>query len=360
MEVGITPKKAGTKKKPKNSKIKLEIVNGDSKRTLSKLTITTPKTFKLSAAGLTKCDEATLESGGPLAARRPRGSARASPTRSSASTDLPPTPLTFDVTAVVLGGKEIAFYLAARELPVNVVAPGHLSGRKLTIEVPVAAQQPAPGTWAGLVSLETTLGAKKGKKYLVSTTGCKKKKHAFSTVMTFVDNTVGALAPSRSRRPRSAPPNVTSHACPSLRGRAGETLITRRPRRKPAGPSSFLDSRVSGPLRARDRRPGRSANPGRAIHRGRGDRARGVVRRARGRLVAAAPGARAGAAAAADPLAVEVLLGAAGFGVFAVTVYAGVAGTSNQLDNLAPWAVYVAFWIGVLFATLLFGTSSGW
>ena len=54
------------------------------------------------------------------------------------------------------------------------------------------AQQPAPGTWAGLVSLETTLGARKGKHYLASTTGCAKKKHAFSTVLTFVDNTVGA------------------------------------------------------------------------------------------------------------------------------------------------------------------------
>jgi hypothetical protein len=55
------------------------------------------------------------------------------------------------------------------------------------------------------------------------------------------------------------------------------------------------------------------------------------------------------------PLAAEVLLGALGAGAFAVTVYAGLAGTSNQRDNLAPWAVYVAFWIGVPFATLLFG-----
>ena len=55
------------------------------------------------------------------------------------------------------------------------------------------------------------------------------------------------------------------------------------------------------------------------------------------------------------PLAVEVLLGAVGVGAFAVTVYAGIAGTSNQQDNLAPWAVYVAFWIGVPFVTLLFG-----
>jgi hypothetical protein len=55
------------------------------------------------------------------------------------------------------------------------------------------------------------------------------------------------------------------------------------------------------------------------------------------------------------PLAAEVLLGAVGVGAFGVTVYAGLAGTDNQADNLAPWAVYVGFWIGVPFATLLFG-----
>ena len=30
-----------------------------------------------------------------------------------------------------------------------------------------------------------------------------------------------------------------------------------------------------------------------------------------------------------------------------VTAYAGLAGTENQRDNLAPWMVYVAFWVGV-------------
>ena len=38
MSVKITPKKAGTKNKPKNSQINLEITNNDPKRTLSKLT----------------------------------------------------------------------------------------------------------------------------------------------------------------------------------------------------------------------------------------------------------------------------------------------------------------------------------
>jgi hypothetical protein len=55
------------------------------------------------------------------------------------------------------------------------------------------------------------------------------------------------------------------------------------------------------------------------------------------------------------PLAVEVLLGAIGVFVFAVTVYAGLAGTDSQQDNLAPTAVYVGFWVGIPFLTLLFG-----
>jgi hypothetical protein len=188
MDVKITPNKVGTKKKPKNAKITLSIENTATNRTMSELTITTAKTFKLSAKGLTRCDEATLEASGPSgcpkASRVGKGTAEAlvgvtSPT---------PTPLTFDVTAVVTGPNNIAFDLLGRQLPVHVLAPGTLSGRKLKIEVPLAAQQPAPGVFAGLVALETTLSGKKGKKYLATTTGCKAKKHPFSAVMTFVPN----------------------------------------------------------------------------------------------------------------------------------------------------------------------------
>jgi hypothetical protein len=55
------------------------------------------------------------------------------------------------------------------------------------------------------------------------------------------------------------------------------------------------------------------------------------------------------------PLVVEVLLGAAGVFVFCVTAYAGLAGTDTQADNLAPTAVYVGFWVGIPFVTLLLG-----
>jgi hypothetical protein len=55
------------------------------------------------------------------------------------------------------------------------------------------------------------------------------------------------------------------------------------------------------------------------------------------------------------PFVLEPLLGALGVAVFAITAYAGIAGTGEQLENLAPTMVYVAFWVGVPFASLLFG-----
>jgi hypothetical protein len=192
MKVTVKPKKAGTKKKPKNSSIELNIVNNDPKRTLGKLTITSPKTFKLSAKGLPKCSQAALESGGPPACPKntKAGSGTASALVGVNSTTTAPTPLTFDVTAFVLGPKKLGFYLAARELPINVLSPGQLKGNKLIITVPQQAQQPAPGVFAGLKSIHTTLKAKKGKHFLASTTGCKKHKQAFSTVLSFINNTV--------------------------------------------------------------------------------------------------------------------------------------------------------------------------
>jgi hypothetical protein len=55
------------------------------------------------------------------------------------------------------------------------------------------------------------------------------------------------------------------------------------------------------------------------------------------------------------PLAVEALCGAIGVAVFAVVAYAGLAGTDSQQDNLAPTAVFVGFWVGVPFLSLVLG-----
>jgi hypothetical protein len=55
------------------------------------------------------------------------------------------------------------------------------------------------------------------------------------------------------------------------------------------------------------------------------------------------------------PRALEVLCGAIGVFVFFVVVYAGLIGSGAQSQNLAPTAVYVGVWVGVPFASLLFG-----
>jgi len=55
------------------------------------------------------------------------------------------------------------------------------------------------------------------------------------------------------------------------------------------------------------------------------------------------------------PAAVDVVLGALGLFVFAITAYAGLAGSDLQRDNLAPTMVYVAFWVGVPFVSLIVG-----
>jgi hypothetical protein len=190
MKVKIAPKKAGTKKKPKNSSIDLTITNNDSKRTLSKLTITAPKTFKLNAKGLTKCAAATLANQGPDACPKASKVGGGEANALLGVNGPAPSPLHFDVTAVVTGPKRVDFHLHSASPDINVVSEGRLSGRKLIIAVPPVAQQPLPGTYAGLVDIHTTLKAKKGKHMLASTVGCKKKKHAFSTKLTFIDNGV--------------------------------------------------------------------------------------------------------------------------------------------------------------------------
>jgi hypothetical protein len=55
------------------------------------------------------------------------------------------------------------------------------------------------------------------------------------------------------------------------------------------------------------------------------------------------------------PVAVDAVLGLAGVVAFAAVVYAGLAGTDAEQDNLAPTAVFVGLWVGVPFASLLLG-----
>jgi hypothetical protein len=55
------------------------------------------------------------------------------------------------------------------------------------------------------------------------------------------------------------------------------------------------------------------------------------------------------------PAVLEVLCGVLGVAAFAITVYAGYAGSQTATANLAPTVVYVVFWVAIPFATVLLG-----
>lgn len=55
------------------------------------------------------------------------------------------------------------------------------------------------------------------------------------------------------------------------------------------------------------------------------------------------------------PVVLEWAAGAVGIGVFAVVVYAGLAGEQNFTSNLAPTFVYVVLWVGVPIASAVLG-----
>ena len=58
----ISPSKVGTKKKPKPTKITLEVKNSDSSQTAKELKIYTPKQITVNGKGLKYCKQSKLES----------------------------------------------------------------------------------------------------------------------------------------------------------------------------------------------------------------------------------------------------------------------------------------------------------
>jgi hypothetical protein len=198
LKTKLTPAKAGTKKKPKSTTLDLNIINGNTQRTMSELTVFLPKTLKVSLKGLPKCAPDTIFARGcPKSAELGHGVAKA-----KVGVNGPPAnvkDLTFVVTAfktnsTVDGHEMLGFFIddggSFQFLTETTLskASGKF-GQKLNIEVPDLAQH-VGGTYNGLVSLHTTLGKKVGKRALMASTGCKKKKQPFKVVLTFIENQV--------------------------------------------------------------------------------------------------------------------------------------------------------------------------
>jgi hypothetical protein len=53
----------------------------------------------------------------------------------------------------------------------------------------------------------------------------------------------------------------------------------------------------------------------------------------------------------------EPLCGAVGIALFVLIVYAGIVGSQITLSNITPTWIYVVFWVGLAFASILFGDA---
>jgi hypothetical protein len=196
----LTPKKAGTKKKPKNSTLDLNVVNGNTQRTMSDLDIFMPKNLKVSLKGMPSCSSANIQARTcPKSSILGSGEAKAKTGVNGTS----PGDLTFNVKAVKtksqVNGKDMLGFVIDDGGSLLFLTETKLSkakapyGQKLHIDVPELAQR-AGTAYNGLVSLHTKLGKKKGKNMLLATTGCKKKKQPFKVTLTFIDNVVTQAA----------------------------------------------------------------------------------------------------------------------------------------------------------------------
>jgi hypothetical protein len=187
----ITPTKAGTKKKPKNATLKLFVKNNQTEATVDTITVNLGKNIKLSGKGFKYCTAETLNSQGSVAC--PSGSKAGSGT-AHAVVGPGHAPVSFTVDAYVGSKTSIIFYtqqvggIIRKGLVGKVSKASGKYGSKIVITIDDDLQQPAPNVFSSLVDLRTTISAKKGKHYLVSTTGCKSKKHNVGVKFTFNPN----------------------------------------------------------------------------------------------------------------------------------------------------------------------------
>jgi hypothetical protein len=187
----LAPAKAGTKAKPRNSKLSLFVKNNQTDATVDTITVFLGKKLKLDGKGFKYCTANTLNTQGKDAC--PSGSKAGGGT---ASAVLGPghAPLNFTVDAYVGSKNTIIFYTQQVGGAVRKGLVGKVSkasgkyGSKIVITIDDDLQQPAPGVFSSLVQLRTTIGAKKGKHYLISSTGCSSKKHNFGVKFTFNPN----------------------------------------------------------------------------------------------------------------------------------------------------------------------------
>jgi hypothetical protein len=205
----VSPAKAGKKKKPKNSTLKLFVKNNKTDATVDTITVFIGKNVKLDGKGFKYCTADTLNGKGQTAC--PAGSKAGSGT-AHAVVGPGHSPVAFTVDAYVGSKSSIIFYTQQVGGTVRKGLVGKVSkasgkfGSKIVITIDPDLQQPATNVYSSLVDLKTTIKAKKGKHFLVSSTGCPSdKKHRFGVKFHFNPNSTFPATGSSVTGPADSP-----------------------------------------------------------------------------------------------------------------------------------------------------------
>ena len=195
----VSPTKAGTKKKPKNTKIGFVQKVDKPGTTVEFIDLTLPKGLKMSGKGLGNCTVDDLAFEGPAACKSSAAGPQGTANALLGKVGDVPTPLNFTVQPFVQDANTLLFYVASESgsgIAVQSPITGEITGRgtKLRIKIPEELRRPG-GVDASLTGLDQVFTAKKGKKFLVSSIGCKGGKHKFTGKLTFTARADGAPVP---------------------------------------------------------------------------------------------------------------------------------------------------------------------
>lgn len=192
LKASVSPRDAGTKRKPTNTKLGFKLTVNKPGTTVGKIDLLLPRTLKMSGKGLGNCTADKLAFEGPGAC----ADDKAGP-EGTATAALPDgTPLLFKVQPYVQDSNSLVLRIFGA-LAIDTPIAGEITseGRKLAITIPEILRKPGGAFDATLTGIDQSFGAKKGKRYLVSSIGCKHRKHKFSGTLTFSERLDGAPVP---------------------------------------------------------------------------------------------------------------------------------------------------------------------
>jgi hypothetical protein len=190
LDVSSSPKKAGTKSKPKPVKTTLNMTGGtttagDSPATSTKIDIQLPSTQKWygskwpkskRCAPQSSADKAACPAGSKIGTGHVVATNRSDPTK-------PKIVEQIDLTAYVMPSGGLGLLVEGTSpLPFSALLPGKISKKntKISVSIPDNVQEPLAGVPTGIEQLKFTLSGKiksKGKTYgAISSIGCKSKK----------------------------------------------------------------------------------------------------------------------------------------------------------------------------------------